>query len=275
MRARRFAPVMFVTLGVMGGVLTTPASAGGASWISPERSAYVPADVAVFQGRFWEGSNEVSIADGPFIAYLLPANRWFQGLRVPSAAIPIGELVVTRIGVDVFHARVEFRVPDVPTGLYRIDYCNDPCTVRWLGDLAGSESFAIGATRTEGRLLIQVQDLRTRIQEVAYRARQEAAREIRDLKRDLSAAASRESNARIRVRELAETLGTTRKALELEQATVAETSVIAGGLFLMALALLLLLVFTMRRLREARVDAELHTLTAEPDAERDIGSKRG
>jgi hypothetical protein len=264
MRARRFALVMFVTLGVMGGLLATPASAGGASWISPKRSAYVPADVAVFEGRFWEGSNEVTIADGPYLAYLLPANRWFQGLRVPSAAIPIGELVVTRIGVDVFRARVEFRVPDVPTGLYRIDYCNDPCTVRWLGDLAGSESFAIGATRTEGRLLIQAQDLRTRIREVAYRARQEAAREIRDLKRDLNAAASRESNARIRVRELAERLGTTRKTLEAERSTVATAFVIASGLMLIVIALLVMLLVTTKRLRGARLDAELHAMTHVP-----------
>jgi hypothetical protein len=85
-----------------GAVLAPPSSAGGASWITPERPAYVPADVAVFEGRFWQGSNEVTIADSPYLAYLLPRNRCIDGLRVAPAAIPIGELVVSRVGVDVF-----------------------------------------------------------------------------------------------------------------------------------------------------------------------------
>jgi hypothetical protein len=275
MRARRFVLVVVVALGAVAAMLTAPASAGGASWISSKRSAYLPADLAVFQGRFWEGANDVTLADGPYLAYLLPANRWFDSPRIPSAAIPIGELDVRRIGAYVYQARVEFRVPDVPTGLYRIDYCNDPCTVRWLGDLAGSESFAIGATRTEGRLLIQAKDLRARIQEVAYRARQRAAGQIRDLKRDLRAAARREAFAQARVRELVETLRTTRTTLQAERSTVARASVIGAGLLLTAFVLLVLLVITVRRLHHARLDTELQALTAEADAERGIERTRG
>jgi hypothetical protein len=273
MRAPRFVLVVAAALGGVA-LLPTSASAGG-GWSTPGRSSYVPAQVAVVRGTFWAGATEGTIADGPYIAYLLPANRWIQGHRVPEVAIPVGEVMITRMDGHSFLARVAFPVPDLPVGLYHIQYCNDPCTVEALGDLIGSDLFAIGATRTEGHLLMLAQRLRSRIDEVAYRARQEAAREIRDLKRDLSAAASRETNARIQARELAETLGTTRKALGAERSTVAKTSVIAGGLFLMALALLLLLVVTMRRLRDARVDAELQDLTADPNVEADIGSKRG
>jgi hypothetical protein len=179
---------------------------------------------------------------------------------VPPAAIPVGELTVTRVSSDVFRARAEFRVPDVPAGLYRIEYCNDPCTVRWLGDLVGSESFAIGATRTEGRLLLRAERLRYRIQEVAYRTRRQATEEIRDYKRDLRAAASREATAESRLRELTERLRTTRSELEAERSDAATTSVIAGGLLLAALVLLVLLLVTIKRLRGTRVDAELQAM---------------
>jgi len=265
MRARRSILVVAATLGGLGAVLpTAPASAGGGSWISPDRSAYLPAEVAVFQGRFWEGSDEVRLEKGPFVAYLLPNSRWINGLRVPGAAIPVGELTITRIDGGVFRARVAFRVPDVPTGLYRIDYCNDPCTVRWLGDLVGSEFFAIGSTRTEGRLLLQAEDLRFKIREAAYHARQRAADQIRGLKQDLRAAAGREAFAEVRVGELTETLRTTRRALEAERSNVAKRSVIVGGLILAALALLVLLGVAIKRLRAARLDAELQAITRLP-----------
>jgi hypothetical protein len=265
MRVRRSILVVAATLGGLGAVLpTAPASAGGGSWISPERSAYLPAEVAVFQGRFWEGSDEVRLEQGPFVAYLLPHSRWINGLRVPSAAIPVGELTITRIDGGVFRARVAFRVPDVPTGLYRIDYCNDPCTVRWLGDLVGSEFFAIAATRTEGRLLLQAENLRFKIREAADHARQRAAGQIRELKKDLRAAAGREAFAEVRVGELTENLRTTRRALEDERSTVAKRSVIVGGLLLAALALLVLLAVAIKRLRAARLDAELQAMTRPP-----------
>lgn len=85
MRARRFVLVVATALGVAV-LLPTPASAGG-GWSTPGRSAYVPAEVAVVQGTFWEGTSGEAIAAGPYIAYLLPANRWIQGHRVPEAAI--------------------------------------------------------------------------------------------------------------------------------------------------------------------------------------------
>jgi hypothetical protein len=144
MRAHRLILVVAAALGGVA-LLPTFASAGG-GWSTPARSAYVPAQVAIVQGTFWEGATGDAIADGPYIAYLLPANRWIQGRRVPEAAIPVGQVMITRTDGHGFIARVEFRVPDLPAGLYHIQYCNDPCTVYGLGDLIGSESFAIGAT---------------------------------------------------------------------------------------------------------------------------------
>lgn len=262
MRARRSVLVVAAALGWVA-LLPTSASAGG-GWSTPGRSGYVPAQVAVVRGTFWEGSRGEAIADGPYIAYLLPANRWIQGHRVPVAAIPVGQVMITRMDGHGFLARVEFRVPDLPAGLYHIQYCNDPCTVYGLGDLIGSESFAIGATLAEGRLLMLAQHLRSRIDEVTYRLRQEAAAQVRGVERELTAARGLQTIAEVRVRELTETIRTTRSALEAERSTVATAFVISSGLLLIVIALLAILLVTTRRVRAARLDAELQTMTHVP-----------
>jgi hypothetical protein len=262
MRARRLVLVVAAALGGVA-VLPTSASAGG-GWSTPGRSAYVPAQVAIVRGTFWEGSTGEAIADGPYVAYLLPANRWIQGHRVPEAAIPVGQVMITRMDGHGFLARVEFRVPDLPAGLYHIQYCNDPCTVYGLGDLIGSESFAIGATLVEGRLLMLAQRLRSKIDELTYRLRQEAAAQVRGVERELAAARGLQTIAEVRVRELTETLRTTRRALEAERSTVATAFVIASGLVLIVIALLVMLLVTARRLRAARLDAELRAMTHVP-----------
>ncbi|MGH2640719.1 MAG: hypothetical protein ACRDGO_03360, partial [Actinomycetota bacterium] len=258
-RARRFVLVAAAALGGVA-LLPSPASAGG-GWSTPGRSAYEPADVAIIQGSFGGGATAAeSIADGPYVAYLLPANRWIHRGRLPKAAIPVGEVMITRTDLDGFLARVAFRVPDLPAGLYHIQYCNDPCTVYWIDDLMGSESFAIGATLAEGRLLMLADHLRSRIDEVTYRLRRQAAAQVRGVERELSAALGLQAIAEVRGRELTETLRTTRTALEAERSTVATAFVIGSGLVLIAIALLVMLLATTRRLRAARLDAELQAM---------------
>jgi hypothetical protein len=77
MRAHRFVLVVAVAVGGVA-LLPTSASAGG-GWSTPERSAYVPAQVAIVQATISEGSTGEVSANGPFIAYLLPANRRIPG----------------------------------------------------------------------------------------------------------------------------------------------------------------------------------------------------
>jgi hypothetical protein len=262
MRARRSVLVVAAALGVVA-LLPSSASAGG-GWSTPGRSAYVPAQVAVVRGTFWGGSTGETIADGPYIAYLLPANRWIQGHRVPEVAIPVGEVMITRMDGHSFLARVAFPVPDLPAGLYHIQYCNDPCTVEALGDLIGSDLFAIGATRTEGRLLMLAQRLRSRIDEVTYRLREEAAAQVRGVERELTAARGLQTIAEVRVRELTETLRTTRRALEAERSTVATAFVIAGAMLIIAIALVVLLVMTKKQHHTAQLEAELRAMTRLP-----------
>ena len=265
MRAGRF---VFVVASALGGValLPTSASAGG-GWSTPERTAYVPAQVAIVQATIWEDSSGEAIGDGPFIAYLLPANRWIQGGRVPEAAIPVDQVMITRITGQRFLARVEFKVPDLTAGLYHIQYSNDPSTghtVDGLGDLIGSEPFAIAATLAEGRLLMLADHLRSKIDEVTYRLRQQAAARVRGMERELTAARGFQAIAEVRVRELIETLRTTRRALEAERSTLATALVVTGGLLLLGVALLVMLIATTKRYRAARLDAELQEVTHLP-----------
>jgi hypothetical protein len=265
MRARRLVLVLAAALGGVA-LLPTSASAGG-GWSTPERSAYVPAQVAIVQATIWEDSRGEAIADGPFIAYLLPAKSWIQGGRVPEAAIPVGQVMITRIAGQRFLARIEFRVPDLPAGLYHIQYSNDPSTgytVDGLGDLIGSEPFAIGATVAEGRLLMLADHLRSKIDEVTYRLRRQAAAQVRGVERELTAARGLQTIAEVRIRELTETLQTTRTALETERSTPAMAFVTASGLVLIVIALVVLLLVTTRRLRAARLDAELQAVTQVP-----------
>jgi hypothetical protein len=262
MRARRFVLMVAVAVGWVA-LIPTPASAGG-GWSVPGRSSYVPNQIASVRGTFWEGSAGEAIADGPFIAYLLPTDRWIQGFRVPEAAVPVGQVMITRRDVHGYVARVEFRVPDLPAGLYHIQYCNDPCSAYGLGDLIGSEPFAIGATLAEGRLLMLADHLRSKIDEVTYRLHREAAAQVRGVERELTAARGLQTIAEVRVRELTETLRTARRALEDERSTLATVSVITGGVLLIAVALLVMLLVTMKWLRAARLDAEIQAMTRLP-----------
>jgi hypothetical protein len=258
MRSRR--SVIIVTLAL----LTIPALAGpapaGGSWLAPERSAYVPAEIAVLRGDFGNGSLEGRIADGPFVAYLLPQNRWINDQVVPGSAIRLGELTIVRMSEHLFHARVEFEVPSVPTGMYHIQYCNEPCTVNGIGDLIGGEPIAIGATRVEARLLILTQRLRWKVDAAAARARQQVLTERKRSQEALSQRAHDLRAAEARVGELAGELAETRRALRIERSSSSWGPAV-GALLLFGLGLVVVVIVMARRLRRARLDAELHALT--------------
>jgi len=198
MRIRGFPAVLVATLAALA-VPTGPASAGG-SWLSPDRRAYVPGDHALLRGSFSTGSLEGRISDGPFFAYLLPQGRWIDGSEIPGSAIRLGELrIVHGHGSYPKRARVEFTVPDVVPGFYHVSYCNDPCTVNGIGDLIGSSSFAIAPTRTEGRLMVRVARLESRVRIVAQRVHARTRGERKRLERALEERTSDLGEAETRV----------------------------------------------------------------------------
>ncbi|HYY09279.1 MAG TPA: hypothetical protein VFA25_11820 [Actinomycetota bacterium] len=261
MRARRIVLVAATAFVVLP-LWPSPAAAGG-SWLTPRRPTYVPGEVAIVGGGFGTGSYAGEIDDGPFIAYLLPANRWIEGRNLPKAAIPVGELVISG-GNGSYRARIEFRVPNVSGGLYHLQYCNDPCTIDGLGDLIGSQSFAVGATRTEARLLMSVERLRGKIGEVRYHARFMASEHVREVGRELRTTQRRLGIEEERVRKLDTAVEALRSSIDSDRSRLAAATVGNAALLLAVIALLIVLVAAMRRLRAARLDAELRAITDEP-----------
>jgi hypothetical protein len=246
MRVRRSVIAIIFSL------LTVPALPGhasaGGSWLSPERSSYVPGESAAFRGVFSTGSLEGRIADGPYFAYLLPHNRWIEHHAVPASAIGLGQLMIDKTSEGLFRGRLEFEVPAVSTGMYHIGYCNEPCTVNGIGDLIGGEPIAIGATRTEARLLILTQRLRTKVASVVQ-THQET---LTEHGKDLRAAEARASW-------LSDELAQVRRALQVERSRGSWGPMAGTGL--LALGMLVIIVVMAARLRRARLDAELQALT--------------
>ncbi len=168
------------------------ASAGGAhagaSWLETERSAYAVGDHAVASGTFGSGTHDGKVADGPFYAYLIRGDRSITPGPIPASAIPLGPLSITpaRGNECCWVARVEFTVPDVPAGQYRLGYCNDPCTVHGIGDLEGG-SFFVNQSSEEARLFQKIGSLNHRIERLRSQ-RSRLAERAASLQRDLEAA---------------------------------------------------------------------------------------
>lgn len=135
---RRIAAIGLVALGVLA-LLPAGARAGGAAWFEFRRPYYSPGDVAVGRARVWFASEERAgmVADGRFVAYLLPEDRWLRPPSVPDAAIPLGPVTFSSPDENTAIATLEFTVPDVATGDWNVSVCNQPCTESMIGDLLG------------------------------------------------------------------------------------------------------------------------------------------
>ena len=151
-------------------VAGTPVEAGGGSFFGPEDPYQVPGNELTVRTPFYASGFEGVPSDGPFYAYLLPGWRGFEKPgTVPARAIPLGPITISPATGDLgeWVATLTFTVPTVATGLYGIDYCNDPCTVEGLGDLYGG-SFWVGQTEAEARLAAQVKHLEYQIDRLRH-----------------------------------------------------------------------------------------------------------
>jgi len=146
MRIRRTLPPILVL--VVSALLGPPASAGGWDSLEFPKRHYLVGEVASTRDRFFAGRGEEigRLAGGPYVASLLTAtrNEGFGGIEpptIPPSAIRLGTLSVRgpfRVPWSrgpQGRASLSFVVPDVPTGLYAIGFCDDPCvhaSVGWL-----------------------------------------------------------------------------------------------------------------------------------------------
>lgn len=129
--------VIAVAAAVLAGA--APAGAKGAS-LRFDRRYLVVGETVTARATVLEQPSSPrlgTVADGPFVAYLLPADTWIDPPHVPPDAVPLGTVVINDIGTPGGMAlvRLTFTVPDVPAGGYTIGFCNDPCRHSSVGDL--------------------------------------------------------------------------------------------------------------------------------------------
>ena len=151
--------IVFAAVLVALAVVASPASAGGAVWHFA-REGYQPGEIAISVTAIaWEHNEQLGTPeDGPFYAYLVGLEKLRELTSAETGSwpsIPDGAVRVAQIDVGLgpveeypgffvgpHHARIQFRVPDLPDGNYQVLHCNDPCTTS-LADITGG-SLIIG-----------------------------------------------------------------------------------------------------------------------------------
>jgi hypothetical protein len=167
-------------------VLTQPAAAGG-SVFSFHRHYYVAGETvtAISKDLSLNIPTTANLDDGPFFAYLLPAERWIRPPHVPGDAIRLGRVRFVNIRSNPMRAdaRITFTVPNVPRGSYNVSICNVPCTDTEVGDLVGGW---FNVAPPGQRRLLEVRDrLQTRIMNLEF-ARKAMLRQLSGVRRAFS-----------------------------------------------------------------------------------------
>jgi hypothetical protein len=147
-----------------------PATAGG-SLIEFENRTFVPGERATGRGVLSVTGSGAAVKEGPFHAYLVPADQWIHPPDIPASAVPLGPIRIERVPGQAFlrRATLSFVVPVVPVGTYGIALCNRPCRDVHVGDLIGAWGFRVGIAG-DRELRLAARQLRWQMKRVAARA---------------------------------------------------------------------------------------------------------
>jgi hypothetical protein len=144
------------------------ASAGGATFEFDQRY-YEPGVVVEASSSVWMGRGAMGLLDeGPFFAHLVPSDRWIDPPHIPAPSRPLGMIRFIVTGPKEATAHVSFVVPDVPSAMYGISYCNDPCTVATVGDLIGGW-FSVAEDAEQATLAARISRLELRNDRKVFR----------------------------------------------------------------------------------------------------------
>jgi hypothetical protein len=150
----------------MGAVLAValPANADGGAYIELDRTFYPSGSTAHAEAYVSVPERHQDALDrGPFYAYLVPYGSWLTaGKRLPSGTVRLGTFSIEDLGRNAFELSTSFPVPDVDTGLYYLQLCNDPCTVVGFRE-ALSGFFTVAPTAAEAHLLADRTNLEFRV----------------------------------------------------------------------------------------------------------------
>jgi hypothetical protein len=157
---------------VIGATLAPPvdAAADGGAYIEFTRTYYVQGGRSAGQAFVSVPENQQDIFErGPFFAYLLPKETSLEeGRPLPEGTIRLGTFTIEDQHRDGFALRVAFVVPEVESGLYTVQVCNDPCTISGFREpLSGS--MTIARTDAEANLIRDRDRLEWRVSSFRYR----------------------------------------------------------------------------------------------------------
>jgi MYXO-CTERM domain-containing protein len=167
---RRTAVVLVAALA--GLLVPNVAAAGGMAWFDFDRDYYVAGERAVGETTFWTARKDRHLLERTFYAYLIPGARSIDPPKIPSDAIPVGEVTLGGL------ARITFTVPDVAPGGYTVGICDRPCRHSYVGDLGGGWIDVV-STPEEARLLPVIDRLRARLERVRWDGIRKAQKSVR------------------------------------------------------------------------------------------------
>ena len=195
----------FSAIALIGGslALATPARADGGAYISFDETYYVRGETAHAEGYVWIPERQREILDrGPFYAYLIPRSASYltEGRPLPPGTIRVGTFNIEPFGKQEIELSVSFTIPDVATGSYIAQLCNDPCTVAGFREPQTGE-LTIAATTAEVELLRERDRLGGEIYAMKRKLRR-AGNDAEDLQVALDAAVADRDAYALRIAEL-------------------------------------------------------------------------
>jgi hypothetical protein len=197
------------------GALALPsgASADGGAYIEFNGTYFLPGDGL-------EGVAYVSVPrdkerlfdQGPFYAYLLPSGASLrEGRPLPAGAIRAGTFTIHAGKQQSFELTVAFTVPQIESGEYWVELCNDPCSIAGFREpLTGQ--ITVVATAREAQLLVQQNHLRSRLYGLK-RQLHKSDSALKELQAGSAALAEDAATERTQVDELTAALDRTRSTI--------------------------------------------------------------
>jgi hypothetical protein len=162
----------------------------------------------VFVGR----GDEV-LEQGPFYAYLsVPTEKWRLAPPLPDGAEIVAPVIIGGRRGRYARITVDFTLPDLEPGLYRLDACNSPCTES-LGALYPGRLKVVGGA-AEARLRSRLDRMRGDVSVLRYeirQARNKLAQRVERFDAATDLLSNRLSDERDRVTRLASDIGTLRR----------------------------------------------------------------
>jgi hypothetical protein len=237
MRAKRWILVV-VMIGPTVLAVPTDAAANGGASLELDRTHYLAGDEGVATAYVYVPVARRGIFErGPFYLFVAPRAPLQEGRPIPAGTIRLGTFTIEPEADGYVELRAPFVAPDLASGFYSVELCNDPCTIAGFRDqLFGGIS--IVATRREAALLVQNDRLRSRffgMRDEARRAERRLARVQEDLDAQLSFGSSERARLTSEIDRLEARLAATKTDLATALERAPADPWVVGGILVLAL----------------------------------------